>query len=116
MLPTVFGKHLKGVNGDLWKAGGHMSLTLLFAQRSYAVMHLAASRYNTEQCVYLEGDSQHQASPAALVHLITHQLSLACMWYMLQHIEAFMTVTWLAERLGLHWEPCCLCLCPSQEV
>ena len=69
MLPTVFGKHLKGVNGDLWKAGGHMSLTLLFALRSYAVMHLAASRYSTEQCISLEGDSQHQASFHVIVHL-----------------------------------------------
>ncbi len=71
MLPTVFGKHLKIVDGDLWKAGRHMSLTLLFALRSYAVMHLAASRYTTEQCDCLEGDSQHQASPTAIVHLIT---------------------------------------------
>lgn len=55
--------------------------------------------------------------PSAIVHLISCQLSFACMcYYMLQHIEALLTVTWLAEHLDVNWEPCCLCLCPSQEV
>jgi len=116
MLPTVFGKHLKIVDGDLWKAGRHICAHSAICTRSHAVMHLAASRYTTEQCVCLEGDSQHQASPSAILHLIPHQLSFACMCYMLQRMEAFTTVTWLAERRDLNWELCCLCLCPSQEV
>ncbi len=70
MLPTVFGKHLKGAESDLWKAGRHMCAnSAICTARSCAVMHLAASRYSTEQCISLEGDSQHQASFHVIVHL-----------------------------------------------